>query len=166
MTKSLPHLSSIRSRSAFTARPRGIRTDVANAPIAVVDPDRSARSARIHDGLLKPHFRLPDAAGRSFVDRTMDIGAYAFVLDLPSRLEADLLRGRNPTIQLDTDAAAMTQAAIGGGCVALLVRRAPNVMKRKFHGEQTVANPHAGVCPSAVAIRRLGTSRRTGRISA
>jgi ABC-2 type transport system permease protein len=85
----------------------GIKTDVANAPIAVVDSDRSALSARIRDGLLKPHFRLPDAIDRSVVDRTMDIGAYAFVLDMPPRLEADLLCGRNPAIQLNIDAAAM-----------------------------------------------------------
>jgi ABC-2 type transport system permease protein len=101
----------------------GIKTDVANAPIAVVDSDRSALSARIHDGLLKPYFRLPDAIDRSVVDRTMDIGAYAFVLDMPPRLEADLLRGRNPTIQLNIDATAMTQAAVGGGYVASIVRQ-------------------------------------------
>ncbi len=101
----------------------GIKTDVANAPIAVVDSDRSALSARIHDGLLKPYFRLPDAIDRSVVDRTMDIGAYAFVLDVPPRLEADLLRGRNPTIQLNIDATAMTQAAVGGGYVASIVRQ-------------------------------------------
>jgi hypothetical protein len=90
----------------------GIKTDVANAPIAVVDSDRSALSARIHDGLLKPYFSLPNAINRSVVDRTMDIGAYAFVLDMPPRLEADLLRGRNPAIQLNIDAAAMTQAEV------------------------------------------------------
>ena len=101
----------------------GIKTDVANAPIAVVDSDRSALSARIHHGLLKPYFRLPDAIDRSVVDRTMDIGAYAFVLDMPPRLEADLLRGRNPTIQLNIDATAMTQAAVGGGYVASIVRQ-------------------------------------------
>jgi ABC-2 type transport system permease protein len=53
----------------------------------------------------------------------MDIGAYAFVLDIPPRLEADLLRGRNPTIQLNIDATAMTQAAVGGGYVASIVRQ-------------------------------------------
>jgi ABC-2 type transport system permease protein len=103
----------------------GIKTDVANAPIAIVDSDQSALSARIHDGLLKPYFRRPDAIDRSIVDRTMDVGNYAFVLDVPSRLEADLLRGRSPTIQLNIDATAMTQAAVGGGYVESIVRQEP-----------------------------------------
>jgi ABC-2 type transport system permease protein len=101
----------------------GINTEVANAPIAIVDSDRSVLSGRIHDGLLKPFFRLPQAIDRSAVDRAMDTGAYAFVLDIPPRLEADLLRGRNPTIQLNIDATAMTQAAVGGGYVASIVQQ-------------------------------------------
>ena len=101
----------------------GIKTEVANAPIAIVDSDRSVLSARIHDGLLKPFFRLPDVIDRSAVDRAMDTGTYAFVLDIPPRLEADLLRGRNPTIQLNIDATAMTQAAVGGGYVASIVQQ-------------------------------------------
>ena len=101
----------------------GIKTDVANAPIAITDSDWSALSARIHDGLLKPYFRRPDTIDRSAVDRAMDIGAYAFVLDVPPRLEADLLRGRSPTIQLNIDATAMTQAAVGGGYVESIVRQ-------------------------------------------
>jgi ABC-2 type transport system permease protein len=101
----------------------GINTEVANAPIAIVDSDQSALSARIHDGLLKPYFRLPQAIDRSAVDRAMDTGVYAFVLDIPPRLEADVLRGRNPTIQLNIDATAMTQAAVGGGYVASIVQQ-------------------------------------------
>ena len=55
------------SLSAYS-QATGIKTDVANAPIAVVASDRSALSARIHDGLLKPYFRFPDAIDRSVVD--------------------------------------------------------------------------------------------------
>jgi ABC-2 type transport system permease protein len=101
----------------------GVNTEVANAPIAIVDSDRSVLSARIRDGLLKPYFRLPQAIDRSAVDRAMDTGTYAFVLDIPPRLEADLLRGRNPTIQLNIDATAMTQAAVGGGYIASIVQQ-------------------------------------------
>ena len=35
----------------------GIKTDVANAPIAITDFDWSALSARIHDGLLNHRLR-------------------------------------------------------------------------------------------------------------
>ena len=72
----------------------GIRTDVNNAAIAIVDSDRSALSARIRDGLLKPYFRRPDLIDRSAIDREMDRGTYAFVLDIPSDFEADVLRAK------------------------------------------------------------------------
>ena len=68
----------------------GIRTDVNNARVAVVDSDRSALSARIRDGLLEPYFRRPDLIDRSKVDRVMDDGVYAFVLDIPPDFEADV----------------------------------------------------------------------------
>jgi ABC-2 type transport system permease protein len=99
----------------------GIQTEVANSPIAIVDSDHSALSARIHDGLLKPYFRRPVIIDRSEVDRAMDVGTYAFVLEIPPRLEADILRGRNPALQLNIDATAMTQAAVGGGYIASIV---------------------------------------------
>lgn len=101
----------------------GIKTEVADARIAIVDSDRSALSGRIQDGLLKPYFRRPQMLDRSVVDRAMDTGAYAFVLDIPPRLEADVLRGHNPSLQLNIDATAMTQAAVGGGYVTSIVRQ-------------------------------------------
>jgi ABC-2 type transport system permease protein len=101
----------------------GIKTDVANAPIAIVDSDRSALSGRIHDGLLAPYFRRPAIIDRSAVDQAMDVGSYAFVLDIPPRLEADVLRGHNPTLQLNIDATAMTQAGVGEGYVASIVQQ-------------------------------------------
>jgi ABC-2 type transport system permease protein len=101
----------------------GIRTEVANAPIAIVDSDRSTLSGRIYDGLLKPYFRRPVIIDRSDVDRAMDGGIYAFVLDVPPRLEADVLRGRNPTLQLNIDATAMTEAAVGEGYIASIVQQ-------------------------------------------
>lgn len=99
----------------------GIKTEVANAPIAIVDSDRSALSARIYDGLLKPYFRRPQIIDRSTVDQVMDRGAYAFVLEIPPRLEADVLRGHTPALQLNIDATAMTQAAIGASYITSIV---------------------------------------------
>jgi ABC-2 type transport system permease protein len=101
----------------------GVKTDVNDAPIAIVDSDRSMLSGRIADGLLKPYFRRPDIIDRSSVDRAMDRGAYAFILDIPPRFEADLLRGRNPLLQLNIDATAMTQAAVGEGYVVAIVQQ-------------------------------------------
>lgn len=101
----------------------GIRTDVNNAAIAIVDSDRSALSARIRDGLLKPYFRRPDLIDRSMIDREMDRGTYAFVLDIPPDFEADVLRERVPTLQLNIDATAMTQAGVGGSYVESIVQQ-------------------------------------------
>jgi len=96
----------------------GITTDVANAPIAIVDSDHSVLSTRISDALLQPYFRRPVLIDRSTVDQLLDEGRHSFVLDIPPRFEADVLSGRNPAVQLNIDATAMTQAAVGGGYVA------------------------------------------------
>ncbi len=101
----------------------GIKTEVADARIAIVDSDRSALSVRIHDALLKPYFRRPDVIDRSRIDPVMDTGAYAFVLDIPPRFEADVLQGRSPVLQLNIDATAMTQAAVGGGYIMSIVQQ-------------------------------------------
>jgi ABC-2 type transport system permease protein len=101
----------------------GVKTEVADAPIAIVDSDRSMLSGRIYDGLLKPYFRRPEIIDRASVDQAMDRGAYAFILDIPPRFEADLLRGRDPLLQLNIDATAMTQAAVGEGYIASIVQQ-------------------------------------------
>ena len=101
----------------------GIKTDVTDATIAIVDSDRSMLSARIHDGLLSPYFRRPVIIDRASVDSAMDRGAYAFILDIPPRFEADVLRGRNPLLQLNIDATAMTQAAVGEGYIVSILQQ-------------------------------------------
>jgi ABC-2 type transport system permease protein len=101
----------------------GVATDVANAPVAIVDSDHSALSARFYDALLRPYFRRPVVIDRSTVDRSMDNGLYSFVLDIPPHFEADVLHGRNPALQLNIDATAMTQAAVGGGYVTSIVQQ-------------------------------------------
>jgi ABC-2 type transport system permease protein len=101
----------------------GITTDVNNAPVAVVDSDRSVLSTRIADALLQPYFRRPVAIDRFAVDRLMDEGQYAFVLDIPPRFQADVLNRRNPAVQLNIDATAMTQAAVGAGYVSSILQQ-------------------------------------------
>jgi ABC-2 type transport system permease protein len=108
---------------AIYSEATGVKTDVANAPVAVVDSDRSPLSARIQDGLLKPYFRRPIVVDRAEVDRAMDRGAYSFVLDLPPHLDADVLRGRIPALQLNIDATAMTHAGVGGNYVEAIVQQ-------------------------------------------
>lgn len=101
----------------------GIKTDVANAPVAIVDSDRSALSARIQDGFLQPYFRRPQMIDRASVDALMDRGAYTFVLDVPPHFEADVLRARTPSLQVNVDATAMTQAGVGSGYVEAIIQQ-------------------------------------------
>lgn len=108
---------------AIYSHATGVQTEVANAPVAVVDADRSALSARIQDGFLKPYFRRPLLIDRAEVDREMDRGAYTFVLEVPPRAEVDVLRGRVPALQLNIDATAMTHAGVGESYIESIVQQ-------------------------------------------
>lgn len=100
-----------------------MRTDVSNASVAVVDADQSTLSSRIKDALQPPYFRAPKEADRSEVDSLMDKGRYTFFLELPPKLEADLLANRRPSIQINVDATAVSQAAVGTAYIQEIVTR-------------------------------------------
>jgi ABC-2 type transport system permease protein len=100
---------------------KGIKTEVENANVAVVDNDRSQLSGRIRAALLAPQFRPAPVIDRSEVDYLMDRGRQTFVLDIPPRFEADVLAGRTPVLQLNIDATAMAQAGIGAGFIEQIV---------------------------------------------
>ena len=101
----------------------GVKTEIENASIAVVDSDRSALSSRLHEAFLRPYFRPPAIIDRSMLDPAMDRGERTFVLDIPPRFEADALRGRQPELQLNIDATAMTQAGVGAGYIGAIVQQ-------------------------------------------
>lgn len=92
----------------------GIETEVNNASVAIVDGDNSALSRRYRDALLPPFFKPAVLIDRSRIDEVMDAGTFAFVIDIPPHFEANILRGRNPTLQLNIDATALSQAGVGG----------------------------------------------------
>jgi ABC-2 type transport system permease protein len=92
---------------------KGVRTEVQNAAIAVIDEDGSAFSRRLIDAFQPPYFQHPQRIERRDVDRVLDRGQFTFVVNFPPRLEADLLAGRQPEIAIDVDATAMTQAGVG-----------------------------------------------------
>jgi ABC-2 type transport system permease protein len=91
----------------------GVRTEVRNAAIAVVDGDGSQLSRRIIEALQPPYFLHPRLIDRHEVDAGLDRALFTFALDLPPGMEADLLAGRTPVVGLAVDATAMTQAGIG-----------------------------------------------------
>ena len=95
--------------------------DVINASVAVVDEDHSALSRRIHDALLPPLFLPPAVIPFSEINRAMDEGQYTFVIDIPPKFEHDLTKGLTPTVELITDATAMSQAGRGPGYLQKII---------------------------------------------
>jgi len=98
-----------------------MRTDVNDAKVAVIDGDRSTLSGRIKDALRAPYFRPPIEIDRLSLDSLMDKGAFTFIIDIPHGLEADLLAGRSPAIQVNVDATSISQAGAGTAYIQEIV---------------------------------------------
>ena len=110
------------------------QTELRNASVAVVDEDHSHLSKRIRDTLLEPYFQPPISLRSNEIDAAMDSGRYTFVIDIPPEFEADILAGRQPSVQVNIDATAMTQAGHG----ATYIRRAIMQEVEEFiRGEDT-----------------------------
>jgi ABC-2 type transport system permease protein len=103
--------------TAATAMPETLN----NAPIAIVDEDRSPLSQRIAAALYPPQFSPPRMIAWPQMDPGMDAGLYTFVLVIPSGFQRDVLAGRAPSIQLNVDATRMSQAFVGSGYVQQIV---------------------------------------------
>lgn len=97
--------------------------DVVNASVAVVDEDHSAASRQIRDALLPPQF-LP-AAELPFnqINRAMDEGRYTFIIDIPPKFQQDLTKGVSPTVEIITDATAMSQAGRGPSYIQKIITK-------------------------------------------
>lgn len=102
---------------------RDIKSEVIDAPVGIVDHDRSALSYRLRDALLLPQFQPPLELTSATEDRAMDDGRAIFVLDIPPGFEADILRGRHPDLQILVDATAMTQAGLGASDIEQIVEQ-------------------------------------------
>jgi len=95
--------------------------DLVNASIAVVNQDDSQAARSVKDAMLPPLF-LP-AADISFndINRDMDAGRYTFVVNLPQKFQQDLARDAQPTVEIVTDATAMSQAGRGPGYIQRII---------------------------------------------
>ncbi|WP_374546892.1 ABC transporter permease [Rhodoblastus sp.] len=91
----------------------GVKFEVENARVAVVDEDQSELSRRIASALLPPLFRSADQIGPKDIDPGMDRGRYVFVIEIPPKFESDLLAGKKPSVQINVDATAMALAGNG-----------------------------------------------------
>lgn len=100
---------------------KGTSRELHNAPIAVVDQDRSPLSGRIVGAFYGPYFKTPEMIAPALVDQGLDEGRYTFVLDIPPDFQRDLLAGHRPALQVNIDATRMTQAFIGANYIQNIV---------------------------------------------
>ena len=96
---------------------------VHNASVAIVDEDHSALSRKLAQSLLPPEFQAPQALPYDQLDQSMDSGKYTFVINVPVNFQADLLAGREPSVQVNVDATAMSQAFMGAGYIGRIFQR-------------------------------------------
>jgi ABC-2 type transport system permease protein len=99
----------------------GLPDTLHKAPIAIVDEDQSPLSLRIVNAFQPPLFTLPKLVSREEMDARMDAGLDTFALDIPPRFQEDVLAGRSPTIQLNTDATRVGQAFSGSSYTQTIV---------------------------------------------
>ena len=95
----------------------GASTEVRNLTVGVVDEDQSDLSRQIVSALNPPLVKSVVALTPDEIDPAMDTGRLVFTIELPPRLQKDVLAGRPAEVQLGVDATAMTQA--GNGSVYL-----------------------------------------------
>ena len=98
---------------AIYAAATGVTTEATNLAVAVVDEDRSDLSRRIADGLTPPTFKPAVHIEATEIDSSMESQRFVFVIEIPPRFEKDILAGRQPSVQIDVDATAVSQAFNG-----------------------------------------------------
>jgi ABC-2 type transport system permease protein len=108
------------------------------AAVGIVDEDHSQLSARFADALQPPYFGRVEQIRHGDVDTAMEHAIYTFVLQIPSRMEADLRAGKQVTLQLLIDASATGQAGIGAGYIENILQ---NEMARYLGGGDRAAAP-------------------------
>lgn len=113
---------------------------ITNAAIAIVDEDHSQLSKRIADAFFPPMFHRPAEISLHDIDPAMDEGKYTFVLVIPAGFEADALAGREPVIQLNTDATRMSQAFSGAGYIQQIINREINIFENKGKNSKVPVN--------------------------
>jgi ABC-2 type transport system permease protein len=102
---------------AIYSAAKGVSQELRNAPVAVVDEDRSPLSQRLIGALTPPHFMAPQRIEFKDMDRAMDQGRVTFAIVIPANFQRDLAAGHRPAIQVNIDATQMAQSFIGAGYI-------------------------------------------------
>jgi ABC-2 type transport system permease protein len=109
----MPALVAYTFTVAIYAVATGASTEATNLAVAIVDEDHSDLSRRIADGLTPPTFQPAVQIAATEIDASMDAQRFVFVIEIPPKFEADILAGRQPTVQVNVDATAVAQAFNG-----------------------------------------------------
>lgn len=99
----------------------GTSSDVHNASIAFADEDKSSLSQELYNVFYPPRFKYVKTISTAEINDAMNKGQYMFVVVIPPNFEKDLLSGRNPEVQVNIDATALTQAGIGAGYITNII---------------------------------------------
>jgi ABC-2 type transport system permease protein len=102
---------------AIYSAAKGVSQELRNAPVAVVDEDRSPLSQRLAGALTPPYFMAPTQIEFKDMDRAMDQGRVTFAIVIPANFQRDLAAGHRPEIQVNIDATQMSQSFIGAGYI-------------------------------------------------
>jgi ABC-2 type transport system permease protein len=98
---------------AIYAAATGASTEATNLAVGILDEDHSDLSRRITDGLTPPTFKRTIELTAAEVDPAMNSQRVLYVIEIPPKFQADILAGRQPTVEIDVDATAAAQAFNG-----------------------------------------------------
>ncbi len=98
---------------AIYAAATGASTEATNLSVGIVDEDHSDLSRRIADGLTPPTFKPAVQIKATEIDPAMDSQRLIYVIEIPPKFQADILAGKQPSVQIDVDATAAAQAFNG-----------------------------------------------------
>ena len=98
---------------AIYAAATGASTEATDLAIAIVDEDHSDLSRRIADGFTPPTFKPAVQIASTETDPAMNAQRFLFVIEIPPKFESDILAGRQPSIQINIDATAISHAFNG-----------------------------------------------------
>lgn len=111
----------------------GSAIGVTNASVAIVDQDHSSFSRTLSEVLLPPEFQQPVYIEYEQIDQALDGGEYTFVINIPPNFYADLLAGKQPELQINVDATAMSQAFMGASYIGGIIKRE---MANRMHSSE------------------------------
>ena len=140
---------------------KGVKAEVSNASVAILDGDHSDLSRRLRHAIRPPYFTTPVDIARPDIATALDRGKYIFIIEIPPRFETDVLAGRSPTVQMIVDATAMTQAGLGTADLQRdLQQRGPGLARHQGHrvehaGPRRLAPAVQPECREPLVVRRV-----------